>query len=96
MSAKYFVYVLRSEATGRFYTGVTLNPASRLAHHNRQSKNWTARQRPWTLAWKSQPQTQCDAIKLERRLKHQHRGRGFFALTRIATPPPSDRCPASR
>jgi putative endonuclease len=43
----YYVYVLESESTGRFYVGQSRNVAERLRRHNSGSEKSTAPFRPW-------------------------------------------------
>jgi predicted GIY-YIG superfamily endonuclease len=44
---KYFVYVLYSEKSGKFYIGSTADPEGRLKAHNAGRGGWTKSFRPW-------------------------------------------------
>jgi putative endonuclease len=46
---KYFVYVLRSVPTGRYYIGMTGDPERRLQEHNSRNGRWTSSGKPWKL-----------------------------------------------
>jgi putative endonuclease len=48
-SAMRFVYILRSEASGVYYTGLTCDPQGRLLAHNAGRSPHTAKARPWRL-----------------------------------------------
>ena len=61
------VYVLRNLA-GRLYIGVTADVAVRLVQHNAGQSKWTAKYRPWTLLWQSDPLSLSDARRLENQL----------------------------
>ncbi len=80
----YFVYVLWSEAAGRFYTGISENPAKRLEQHNSgRLKGWTTRFRPWQLIQSEEFPDYAAARRRENQLKAQKGGRGFFSKTGI-------------
>ena len=49
--SKWFVYVLESETTGRYYYGYTNNPARRLNEHNTNHTRSTRNRGPWRLVW---------------------------------------------
>jgi len=42
----YFVYVIWSDSTQRFYVGISENPQERLEQHNSSEHGWTRRYRP--------------------------------------------------
>ena len=48
-AAMRFVYILHSEASGAYYTGLTCDPHSRLASHNAGRSSHTAKDRPWRI-----------------------------------------------
>jgi putative endonuclease len=85
MSPSYQVYVLQNPA-GRYYLGLSEDVDSRLVQHNAGLSQWTAKYRPWTLIWRSTSGSLSDARKLEKLLKRQKGGRGFYQLTGL--PPP--------
>ena len=74
MSSKaWYVYVLRSIATGRTYVGATVDEKRRLRQHNgelRGGARSTHGFRPWELIRVVGPiPTQSEALKEERRIK---------------------------
>ena len=42
----YFLYILRSQAHNRYYTGSSQNPDNRLTYHNSTETGFTSRYRP--------------------------------------------------
>ena len=79
----YQVYVLQNPL-GRFYIGLSEDPAMRLIQHNTGVSRWTRNRGPWHSAWLSKPMTLTEARKLENLLKRQKGGRGFYELTGLA------------
>jgi putative endonuclease len=67
----YFVYVLRSEKDGRFYTGITNNLKHRLVEHNRgkSSTPSTKNQRPFILIYFEKVENRRVAREREKYLK---------------------------
>ena len=52
LKCKYFVYLLKSEVSNRFYVGYTVNIKNRLRKHNGEIKGGakrTSRNRPWKI-----------------------------------------------
>ena len=77
----YYVYVLWSTARKCFYIGVTEDLNKRLRDHNSGVYKWTKGKGPWKIVWNQKFETLGDARKLERRLKKQKQGTGFYSLT---------------
>jgi putative endonuclease len=75
-----FVYVLRSSATGRLYTGATTDLDRRLSQHNAGLSRSTKNRGPWVLVHKEELTSLADALRRERFLKT---GRGRDELQRI-------------
>jgi putative endonuclease len=77
----YFVYVIRSESTGKTYIGHTGNLEKRLGEHNDEgcfSSKFTKRiPGPWLLVYKEEYPTRSEAFRRERWLK-TGRGRDFL------------------
>jgi len=76
MPPKRFVYVIRSESTGRTYIGLTSDFERRLAAHNAGGNVSTARFRPWSPVTLTEFQTEEGAARFERYLKSGS-GRAF-------------------
>ena len=66
---KHFVYVLRSQASGRLYVGLTSNVQRRLAAHNAGQNRSTVRQRPWEVIVTVEFRSEAAASRFERYLK---------------------------
>lgn len=64
-----FLYILRSQSTGRFYVGSTVDLERRLAEHGRGQTPSTRKRGPWQLVYKEKFSTLQDARQQERRLK---------------------------
>ena len=69
----YYVYILRSKKTGRYYCGQTVNLARRLSQHNDPDNKFTKTTSrypgPWELVEKYQCDSRSEALKLERKIK---------------------------
>jgi putative endonuclease len=65
----YFLYVLRSEATGSSYVGHTSNLEKRLAEHNNGKSLSTRGKRPWRLVHTEEYTTRSQAASRERYFK---------------------------
>ncbi len=65
----YFVYILQSEATGRFYIGYSDSPDRRLQEHNSGKVKSTRPYRPWKKVYQETHSTETLAIRRERELK---------------------------
>jgi putative endonuclease len=65
----FFTYVLRSEATGRYYIGSTKDVSQRLVQHNSGTTPSTRRNRPWKLAHVEGFAILSEARRRERQLK---------------------------
>jgi putative endonuclease len=69
----YFLYILRSQKTGKFYVGITTDINRRLSEHNSTKKNtFTSKHRPWELMALYQISTDVTlAVKIEKYIKQQ-------------------------
>ena len=76
----YFVYVLRSEATGHHYVGYTSDLAQRLGQHNNGITKSTKNRGPWVLVHQEGFMTKAEAMRRERFLKT---GQGREELKRL-------------
>ena len=80
MDKNYQVYVLQNDG-GRFYTGLSEDVQHRLEQHNQGVSKWTRGRGPWKLVWTSPQMSLSEASKLEKLLKRQKGGGGFYRLT---------------
>ena len=69
LDVAYFVYILQSKKTGRYYVGSAANPDDRLLDHNRTTRGFTARHRPWQIVFTLDLGTKTNAQAAERRIK---------------------------
>jgi putative endonuclease len=68
-AARWWVYVLRC-ADGTLYTGVTTDPARRLAQHNAgTASKYTRCRRPVVIAYRERARTHGDALRREFAIK---------------------------
>ena len=65
----HFVYILESEANGRYYVGRSQNPRRRVKHHNTTSTGYTSRYRPWELVFTQEFSTKEEAVEAEQLIK---------------------------
>ena len=69
MAERYFLYILQSLRTQRFYVGQTQDLAGRVEYHNRYGNRFTRNRGPWKLVyWEAFP-TRSQALSRERELK---------------------------
>ncbi|RMG32743.1 MAG: GIY-YIG nuclease family protein [Methanobacteriota archaeon] len=64
-----YVYILKSETTGRLYIGQTDNIRRRLGEHNRGKNVSTRHGGPWSLLGALPCKTRSEAVQLEQKLK---------------------------
>ncbi|MBT8191705.1 MAG: GIY-YIG nuclease family protein [Saprospiraceae bacterium] len=67
---KYWVYILISKSSGRFYIGQTSNLDSRLNYHNSNRVKSTKNRGPWSFLFTIQVDSLKAALTLERKLKN--------------------------
>ncbi len=65
----YYVYVIYSQSSGRYYTGYSHDPEERLAEHNLGATTSTRSGRPWMLVYKEEFSDKPSAIKRENQIK---------------------------
>jgi putative endonuclease len=66
----FFVYILQSESTGRFYTGQTAKLEVRLACHNSNFSKSLKNKGPWKLLYTEKYETRSQAVCRERQIKN--------------------------
>ncbi len=74
---RFFVYILYSCSTDKFYKGQTHNVIVRLKQHNDGQEFATRNGRPWKLIWLAEKSSRAEAMKLERKLKNLSRVKLF-------------------
>ena len=67
----YYVYVLKSQRTGRYYVGYSGDVERRLAEHNRGKVTSTRLATPYDLAYVEEFGNELDARRREASIKRQ-------------------------
>ena len=71
----FFVYVLKSETSGRFYCGSTADLEERLKRHNDQSYTGTQTTKrfpgAWRFVWHMESTRRSEAMAKEKRKDHE-------------------------
>ena len=65
----YFVYIIKSIKTHKFYVGSTGDLANRIAHHNAGYNKSTKSGAPWKLVYTEEFKNRSDAVKRELEIK---------------------------
>ncbi len=74
----FFVYILESEKSHRYYTGQTENLDERVKRHNDGRNLSTKAHKPWNLIWWKEFDTRSEAIKVEREIKRIKKRTGII------------------
>jgi len=69
MANSFFVYILKSEKTDKFYIGYSENPEQRLAEHNSGKCISTRNGIPWKKVYQESFETSQEALKREKQIK---------------------------
>ena len=77
----YWVYILQSRSSGRYYCGYSENVERRLKQHNNPEYLGTRTTKvfkgPWKIAWKQECSSRSEAVVLERKIKKRGIGRFY-------------------
>jgi len=65
LAMAFYVYILQSETTGRFYVGQTEHLAERVAYHNSNYSLALRNRGPWKLVYREEFHTRRDAVRRE-------------------------------
>jgi putative endonuclease len=75
----FWVYIIQSETSGRFYCGQTQVLERRLVQHNDPSSTLSRTTKrflgPWRLVWSREVANGSDSVRLERQIKKRGIGR---------------------
>ena len=77
----YFIYVIRSESSGKLYKGQTDNLNRRIDAHNKGLSKYTNKRGPWKLVYSEEYDTRSEALKREKFLK-SGKGREFLNISK--------------
>jgi putative endonuclease len=69
LTVPFYVYILQSETTNRYYIGQTIDVEERLAYHNANYSKSLKNRGPWRLMYQEQYLTRTAAVRRERELK---------------------------
>ena len=76
----YFVYVLQSRNTGRFYVGQCDHLVERFHEHQRGANFATRNRGPWWMPYYEIHATRTDALRRERQIKAKKSARSIRAI----------------
>ena len=65
----FYVYILKSLTTEKYYVGQTQNLEERIIRHNTNQSNFTKNKGPWELVYFKQYPTRAEAMNEEARIK---------------------------
>jgi putative endonuclease len=65
----FYVYILQSQTTNRYYIGQTIDIEERLTYHNANYSKSLKNRGPWKLVYQEQHPTRSAAVQRERELK---------------------------
>jgi len=86
----FWVYILQSDASGRYYTGHTDNLERRLGEHNDPgylgSKTTKRFKGPWKVIWTQQVASRSEAMLLEKQIKNRGAFRYVHELSTATSP----------
>jgi putative endonuclease len=67
----FFVYILQSKSTGRYYVGQTKNLHQRVAYHNANYSRSLKNRGPWKLVHFEEYLSRSEAVRREAHIKKQ-------------------------
>ena len=76
----YWVYIIQSQSSRRYYVGMTEDLPQRLRHHNSGANTSTRRKGPWAFVYQEACLDKTSAWKRERQIKKYKGGAAFRKL----------------
>jgi len=76
----YYVYILKSLKTKKYYIGQTNNIERRLIEHNSSKSKYTSSGVPWELVYNEECSTRSEAFRREQQIKRYKGGVAFRKL----------------
>ena len=67
----FFLYILQSETSGRYYVGQTKNLQERINYHNANYSQSLRNRGPWKLVYHEEYASRTQALKREIQIKRQ-------------------------
>jgi putative endonuclease len=65
----YYLYILQSEASGRYYIGQTQDLEARIAYHNANYSKSLKNRGPWKIVHSEAYVTRSEAVRREQQIK---------------------------
>ena len=65
----FYVYILQSQTTNRYYIGQTQNLDERLAYHNANYSKSLKHRGPWRIVHREEFGSRAEAVRRERQIK---------------------------
>lgn len=76
----YYVYILESEKSGKYYIDSTSDLKQRISYHNKGINRSTKYGAPWKVVYKEQFPSKTSALTRERQIKKYKGGEAFKKL----------------
>jgi putative endonuclease len=83
-SMKFFVYILQSQSTGRYYIGQTKCLEERIKYHNANYSKSLKNRGPWNLIHFEEYPSRSEAVRREAQIKKQKDRRYIEQLVRAS------------
>ncbi len=80
----FYVYVLQSETTGRYYVGQTEHLPERVVYHQANYSKALKNRGPWKLRYFEEYATRSEAVRREQAIKRQKDRRFIESLLRAS------------
>lgn len=68
-SLVFYLYILQSQSSGRYYVGQTQNLEERIAYHNANYSKSLKNRGPWKLVYSEAYATRSETVRRERQIK---------------------------
>ena len=81
----FYVYILKSQTTRKYYVGSTQDVSNRLREHNNGESLSTRGGRPWEVVRIEEFQTRAEAVRKENQIKARGIGRYLQSLGKATT-----------
>jgi putative endonuclease len=65
----FYLYILKSKSSNKYYTGISQNPEVRLTYHNTIEKSYTSRYKPWEIVFTKEYSSKKEALAVEKKVK---------------------------
>ena len=76
----FYVYIIKSQNTGKYYTGITSDLLKRIKHHNSGANRSTKGRGPWVIVYSEKFEDKKSAWYREKQIKKYKSGTAFKKL----------------